>query len=328
MKLSSAAAIAGGKLIGDPDFEIQILSSIVKAGKGSLTFLDKKDENELAKASEKGAAIICMPGLGLEKGIEAENPYLSFVRVMREFFAVINTDKGIHPTAVISKDAVLGDSVSVGPNVVISDNAVIGNNTVISANCYVGESSQIGSDCTIYPNVTVLRNCSIGNRVIVHPGTVIGSDGFGYLRESGKAIKIPQIGRVIIEDDVEIGANAVVDRAMLDETVVGKGTKIDNLVQVGHNVSIGENCLIASQTGISGSVEVGSGTMMAGQVGIADHAKIGKNAVIMAKSGVSGNVPDGAVYLWIPAMDISLARRVIASLKFLPQMAKKLRKLD
>ncbi len=328
MKLAEAAEIAEASLIGDPSYEIERLASLGNAGPGCLTFVTSQDSEAVKKAVEKGAAVFCAKNLSLERGAETENPYLAFVKVMKFFSSKKPFEKGVHSAAFVSEDAMLGTDVFVGPNAVVSRNTSVGEGSFIGANCFIGENTSIGSKCVVYPNVTILRDCKIGDRVIIHSGAVIGSDGFGYLRVKGEVIKIPQTGKVIIEDDVEIGANSTVDRAMLDETVIGKGTKIDNLVQVAHNVIIGEKCLIASQTGISGSAEVGSGVMMAGQVGIADHAKIGKNAVILAKSGVSGNVPEGAVYLWIPATDASKAKRIIASLKFLPQMAKKLRKFE
>ncbi|MBN1619775.1 UDP-3-O-(3-hydroxymyristoyl)glucosamine N-acyltransferase [candidate division WOR-3 bacterium] len=328
MRLAQAAEIAGASLKGDPSYEIEKLASLGKSGPGCLTFVVSRDSEAVQKAVEKGAAVFCMPGLSLERGAETQNPYLSFVKVMNVFTPKMPFEKGVHPAAFVSKEASLGQDVFVGPNAVVCKNASLGEGSFIGANCFIGENASIGSKCVVYPNVTILRDCKIGDRVIIHSGAVIGSDGFGYLRDKGEVIKIPQTGKVIIEDDVEIGANSTVDRATLDETIIRKGTKIDNLVQIAHNVIIGENCLIASQTGISGSAEVGSGVMMAGQVGIADHAKIGKNAVILAKSGVSGSVPEGAVYLWIPATDVSKAKRIIASLKFLPQMAKKLRKFE
>ncbi|MBN1149811.1 UDP-3-O-(3-hydroxymyristoyl)glucosamine N-acyltransferase [candidate division WOR-3 bacterium] len=327
MKLSEAAKISGGKLVGDPEFSIQRLSSLGKASCGCLTFDDKINLEAIKRAREKGAAVICRPGLDLDLGIESEKPYLAFVKVMKEMSQKESFQPHVHRTAVVSESSRIGKDVYIGPGAVVSDGAEVGDECVIEANCYIGKFTRIGSFCRLYPNVTVLNGCEIGNRVVIHPGAVVGGDGFGYLREGGEIMKIPQLGKVVIEDDVEIGANSAVDRAMLDATVIKKGTKIDNLVQVAHNVVIGENCLIASQTGISGSVEVGPDTLMAGQVGIADHAKIGKNVVIMAKSGVAGDIPDNSVFFWIPAMEASKAKRIVASLKFLPEMAKKLRKI-
>ncbi|MDI6642137.1 MAG: UDP-3-O-(3-hydroxymyristoyl)glucosamine N-acyltransferase, partial [Elusimicrobiota bacterium] len=224
---------------------------------------------------------------------------------------------GIHQTAIISKSAKLGENVTIGPYTIIEADVSVGENTVISANCYIGRNSTIGKKCFIYPQVVIRENVTIGNEVIIHSGTVIGSDGFGYFKMQENThmlthIKIPQIGTVEIEDNVEIGACVTIDRATTGKTVIGSGTKIDNLVQIGHNVKIGKNCIIVSQAGIAGSVKIGNNVTIAGQAGIKDHIIIGDGAVVAAQSGVIGDVKHGEIVSGYPARPHKEALKVQA----------------
>jgi UDP-3-O-[3-hydroxymyristoyl] glucosamine N-acyltransferase len=227
---------------------------------------------------------------------------------------------GIHSTAILGKNVSLGKDAAIGPYVVIEDGVSIGDKTVIYSGCFIGQNSKIGSQTLIYPNVSIRERVSIGSRVIIHSGTVIGCDGFGFVTVEGKHHKIPQVGTVEIGDDVEIGANVTIDRARFDKTVIANGAKIDNLVQIAHNVCVGENSIIVAQVGISGSTTLGKNVILAGQVGVVGHINIGDNAVVMAQSGVNKSVPSGTMVWGYPAKPAETARRVNACVQNLPRL--------
>jgi UDP-3-O-[3-hydroxymyristoyl] glucosamine N-acyltransferase len=229
---------------------------------------------------------------------------------------------GIHPTALIPASSKLGKNISLGAYVVVGEEAIIGDNTKVGPCSVIGKQARIGADCLLYPRVVVYHQCQIGARVIIHAGAVIGSDGFGFApKPDGSYEKIPQLGIVIVEDDVEIGANATIDRATIGETLIRRGVKIDNLVQIAHNVVIGENTGIAAQTGISGSTKIGRNCMLAGQVGIAGHLEIADRTIIFAQSGIHQNIEEpGKVYFGYPADEARKAQRAYAALKMLPEM--------
>jgi UDP-3-O-[3-hydroxymyristoyl] glucosamine N-acyltransferase len=224
---------------------------------------------------------------------------------------------------VIAPTARIGSGVHIGPNVVIEEGTAIGDGSTILAGSYVGRDTEVGAGCLIYPNATIREEIRIGSRVIIHSGAVIGSDGFGFVREGEVYRKIPQIGTVVIEDDVEVGANVTIDRATTGTTVVGKGTKIDNLVQVGHNVTIGENCILVAQVGIGGSTQLGNGVTMAGQAGAVGHITIGEGATVGAQGGVHKSIPTGMTVSGYPAREHTQANRIYASLLKLPELLKK-----
>lgn len=257
-----------------------------------------------------------------------EKPYINFLKLVREWLEMNKPEiaENISHTASISGTAKIGKDVILGANVVIRENVVIDNNTLIESNCVIRENVRIGSNCHIYPNTTIYEDSIIKNNVIIHAGCVIGADGFGYIFDNGIHHKVPQVGNVIIEDNVEIGANSTIDRATLGATVIGKGTKIDNLVQVGHNCKIGENSIICAQVGLAGSTEIGNTVFLAGQVGVAGHLKIGDGAMIGAQSGISGDVPENAKYLGYPAIDADLQKRIFAVQRRLPEVVKFYRK--
>jgi UDP-3-O-[3-hydroxymyristoyl] glucosamine N-acyltransferase len=220
------------------------------------------------------------------------------------------------------------DDVSIHPHACINSNAVLGSRVTVSSGVFIGEGVSIGDDSFIYPNVTIRENVTIGKKVIVHSGTVIGSDGYGYVPEKGRHYKIPQIGSVIIEDEVEIGANVCIDRGTVGNTIIGWGTKIDNLVQIGHNVKIGKSCIIVSQVGISGSVEIGDGVILAGQVGIRDHIKVGNKAIVGAQSGIGSDIPEGQVYSGSPAIPHKTWLRAQSIYSKLPEYVRRLQEME
>lgn len=255
--------------------------------------------------------------------IRVDDPYMAFLLVLKRLTPFVDPFySGIHSSAIVPATAKLGNNVSLGPYVVIGEEATVGDNTKIAAGCIVGKKVQIGMGCLLYPNVVVYHQCRIGDRTIIHAGAVIGSDGFGFApRSDGTYEKIPQVGIVVVGDDVEIGANTTIDRATLGETHIHNGVKIDNLVQVAHNVVIGENTGIAAQTGISGSTKIGKNCMLAGQVGIAGHLEIADRTVILAQSGIPHTIEEpGKTYFGYPADEARKAQRVYAAMKMLPDM--------
>lgn len=329
MKLKKIAEIIKGNISGNPEYEVLRLSSLNNAKEGSLTFLQDSNIEKAYDAIQNNAAIIFKKGLDIRgiipQGIAVDKPYLSFIKIIHLFSGKENKVNSIHKTAIIDKSVKIGKNVNIGPFVIIDKDSIISDNVEIGANTTIGKNVFIDQNTKIYEKVTIMNSTKIGGKVIIFPGVVIGSDGFGYL--PGDNIKIPHIGNVIIKDNVEIGANTTIDRAMLDSTIIGENTKIDNLIQIAHNVIIGKNCLIASQTGISGSCIIGDNVMMAGQVGLADHTVIGDNVIIMAQSGVRGKIKKNSVIFGTPARDAKIARRIVASLPYLPDAIKKIKKI-
>lgn len=286
--------LLGGELIGDGDVVVTRLTSILSAGKGDVTFLARSTYAARARASQASVIIV---GRDWKEPlpqtlIRVENPSAAFQRLTEATAPPpVKFAPGIHPTAVIAPDATLGKGISVQPYAVIEPGAVIGDDTVIGAYVYVGHEVRIGQQCVIYPHVVIRDRCLVGSRVIMHSGVVIGADGFGYDSGPQGHKKIPQLGIVEIEDDVEIGANTTVDRARFDRTLIRQGAKLDNLVQIGHNCIVGRHSIICSQVGVSGSCVIGDFVILAGQVGLADHLNIGDGAIALAKSGLHQDVP-------------------------------------
>jgi len=262
--------------------------------------------------------------------IRIDNPYLAFLKVVRLFSEtpLEKYSREVHPTAIIPDSVELGDEISIGAYVVLEDNVVIGDRTTILPLACINEGARIGSDCLIYPRVTIREKCEVGNRVIIHSGAVIGSDGFGYARDGEEHHKIPQIGIVRIEEDVEIGANTTIDRATTGVTLIGRGSKLDNLVQIAHNVVIGENSVIAAQAGVSGSTELGKNVVLAGQAGLVGHIKIGDGAMVGAQGGVTKSIPAGTSVSGYPAREHSFARKICAATARLPDLLKEFRNLQ
>jgi UDP-3-O-[3-hydroxymyristoyl] glucosamine N-acyltransferase len=257
-----------------------------------------------------------------------DQPNIHFMMLVRTWLKLDlpKMKKSIGDSANIAKSASLGKNIIIGSNCDIGENVNIGDDTIIESNCVIKEDVQIGKNCHIYPNTTIYEDCVLKNNIIIHAGCVIGADGFGYLFHNGIHNKIPQVGNVIIEDDVEIGANSAVDRATLGSTLIGKGTKIDNLVQVGHNCKIDENSILCAQTGLAGSTIIGKTVYLAGQVGVAGHLKIDDGAMIGAQSGVTNDIPKGAKYFGSPAFEAGLQKKIMVSEKYLPEIVKEYRK--
>ena len=291
--LEELAEMIGGNLVGDPRLCITGIAPVESAHSGDITFAESAKILKVAIKSRAGA-VIAKHGEDLhgKPGILVENPRLAFTKVLQVFAPdPSHPPVGVHQESVVAESAVIGKGSRIGPKVIIQGRVVLGERVILYPGVYVGEDAEIGDGTIIYPNAVIRERVSIGRNVIIHGGAVIGSDGFGFVAHDGVHNKVPQIGAVIIEDDVEIGANTCIDRATMGATVIGRGTKIDNLVQIGHNVRIGEHCIIVSQTGIGGSSEIGDGCVLAGQAGISDHVKIGPKSVVAGCTMVSTNLP-------------------------------------
>ncbi|MGE5307549.1 MAG: UDP-3-O-(3-hydroxymyristoyl)glucosamine N-acyltransferase [Deltaproteobacteria bacterium] len=328
--LREIAELVKGELLGDGSIVIKGVAGIEDAGEGEITFLANPRYTPFLNKTGASAVITGREvSPGTKPLIRTDNPSLAFTKVV----SFLNPPQvkplsGIHPSAVISKGARLGKGCAVGPCAVIDDGCVIGDRTAVHAGAYVGNGTTIGCDGLIYPNVSIREGTVIGDRVIVHSGTVIGSDGFGFVTVQGVHYKIPQTGIVVIGNDVEIGANVTIDRARFDKTSIGDGTKIDNLVQIAHNVSIGKNCLIVALVGIAGSVDVGNNVTIAGQVGVVGHLSIGDNSVIMAKSGISKSVPPNSVLFGSPAQPADDEMKMLVLMRNLPRLYERLKQLE
>lgn len=329
-RLGDLARELGGEVVGDEDVTIRGVAGIREARPGDLTFLANPRYEIYLRETRASAVLIAeaRPNLPTPQLVHA-NPYLAFLKAVKAFRQERpRPEPGVHASSQIAAGARLGKGLSVGPHVVIEDGAEIGDECVLMAGVYVGQAARIGRQSWLYPNVVVREQCELGERVIVHPGAIIGADGFGYVREDDIYYKVPQVGTVIIGDDVEIGANTCIDRATTGTTVVGSGTKIDNLVQIGHNVTLGENVIVVAQVGISGSTEVGRGATLAGQAGIVGHIKIGEYAVVGSQAGVTKSVAPHAQVSGYPAQPHALARRIHALTMRLPQLVERLHRLE
>lgn len=328
--LREIAKLVGAELVGNPDTVITGISGIKEAKEGDITFLANSKYACLMKTTRASAVIASREISNSSKPLlRTDNPSLAFARVVN--LVAPNYAKhpqGIHPSAIISEKAKLAKDVSVGAYTIVEDGVEIEEKTVIYAGCYIGAYSKIGKDCLIYPHVSIRERIELGNRVIIHSGAVIGSDGFGFAAVKGMQEKIPQIGTVSIQDDVEVGANVTIDRARFDKTIIGKGTKIDNLVQIAHNVVIGENCIIVAQAGVSGSTTIGKGVVLAGQAGVVGHIHIGDNSIVAAQAGVTKSIPSNTKVSGYPARAHDVAKRVNACVQRLPELYKKIRFLE
>ncbi|HEV2804621.1 MAG TPA: UDP-3-O-(3-hydroxymyristoyl)glucosamine N-acyltransferase [Chthoniobacterales bacterium] len=308
--------LVGGQFEGDRNRTINSVGPLASAADDQLSFLsNRKYAAELATTAA-GAILVPTKLDGCDsRWIRVDDPYFAFAKIMGRWFSNRPRPKGISAKAIVADSAKLGENVALGHFAVIGENVVIGSNVTIFQNVSIEADSVIGDDCIIYPNVVIYDGTRIGHRCIIHSGVVIGSDGYGFATHGGKHHKIPQIGIVRIEDDVEIGAGTTIDRAALGETVIGEGTKIDNLVQIGHNVKVGKHCLLVSQVGIAGSTELGDYVAVAGQSGFSGHLKIGNRVQVAAKSAVLEDVPDDTKVMGSPAVPFTEFARRHAALK-------------
>jgi UDP-3-O-[3-hydroxymyristoyl] glucosamine N-acyltransferase len=329
MKTSELAKLLGGILHGEEDREVHEVAALGTAGPGELTYAESAKWLELAAASPAGCILVpedCI--LTGRTTIGVANPKLAFVRAAEVLCPPRKVPPGVHPTAVIAPDARLAEDVIIRPYVVIESGVNVGRGTYLGVGVCLGEGAQIGSHCVLYPRVSVYPGARVGNRVILHSGVVVGSDGFGYVFAEGHYEKFPQRGGVVIEDDVEIGSNSTVDRGSLGVTVIGQGTKIDNLVQIAHNVKVGRHCVIAAQTGISGSAEIGDYVVMGGQVGVADHIRIEERAMIGGQAGIFRTIRKGTKVWGTPARPLDEFKKMYAQLANLPSLARKVKEIS
>ena len=323
------AELIGGVVIGDGNVALSGFAPAGSARPGDLTFAE--NDSYFARAEQSAASAVLVDGQFSNSAkalIKVPNARVGFAKAMALFFPEQKFAPGIHPTAVVSPSAKIDASAHVGPLCFVGSNVTIGRDAVLQGQIYVAEDCQIAEQCVIYPNVTLYPKTQLGKRVRVHAGTVIGSDGFGYVFDAGAHRKVPQVGNVVVQEDVEIGANVTIDRGALGPTVIGKGTKIDNLVQIAHNVSIGEHSLVVAQAGIAGSTRLGSFVTLAGQVGLAGHLKIGKGVTIAAQSGVMHDIPDGQKWFGTPAAPDRKMKRQLLAMQQLPDLLRRVAELE
>jgi UDP-3-O-[3-hydroxymyristoyl] glucosamine N-acyltransferase len=328
---SSIAALVNGRLVGDPDAAVTAIAPLDRAGERDLSFL-ASERYASQFAATRAAVTLVSPELEQVEGpvrarIVVARPHDALLRVLPKLYREPAVVAGVHPTAAIGRGVRLGAGVRVDAGAVLGDGCLIGAGTMVGANVVVGAGVEVGAQCKLFPNVVLYPGSMLGDRVAIHSGTVVGSDGFGYVYRDNAHQKIPHVGRCIIGDDVEIGANTTIDRGSISDTVVGAGTKIDNLVQVGHNVRIGRLCLIVAQAGIAGSAILEDGVVLGGQVGTRGHITIGKGAQIAGQSGVFGDVPAGATWSGHPARPHKEALRAQAALFKLAKIIRPLERL-
>jgi UDP-3-O-[3-hydroxymyristoyl] glucosamine N-acyltransferase len=330
VKLRELAARLGCELVGDGDIDVTRVATLEQAGAGDVAFLANSRYTSRLPATRASAVIVGGDVNGAPCAtLRTKNPYLAFARATQALHPQARPVAGLHPTAIVAADVVLESDVTIGPYVVVGSGARIGARTIVHAHAVVGEGATIGADCLIHARVSIRERVIIGSHVIVQDGAVIGSDGFGFAtREDGTHEKIPQVATVVIEDNVEIGANTTIDRPAVGETRVHEGTKIDNLVQIAHGVVVGRNSLLAAQVGIAGSSVIGEQVMLGGQVGVTGHVTIGDRARASAKTGITGNVPADAFITGYPHMDNLEWRKAYVVFRRLPEMRKQLADLQ
>ena len=328
-RLGEIAAWVHGAVVGDETREIEAVRTVEAAGPSDLSFLTNPRYRKRAEASAAGALLV---GLEIEiRGhdlVRCADPYFALHIVLERFYPRAVPPPGMHETAVVANDATVASTAHVGPYCVIGSGAAVGDGAVLHAHVVIGRDCQVGEGAELHSHVVLYDGTLVGPRVIVHSGVVLGSDGYGFATHGGEHHKIPQVGRAVIEEDVEIGANTTIDRAMLGETRIGAGTKIDNLVQVGHNVRVGSRSLLVSQSGISGSTVLGSGVVVAGQSGLSGHLEIGDGVQIAAKSAVFKSVEAGQRLAGIPAVEMGQWRRQQALIRRLAELERRVRELE
>jgi UDP-3-O-[3-hydroxymyristoyl] glucosamine N-acyltransferase len=326
--LGELARLVGGDLEGQATLEIRGFASLESAGPADLSFV--ASSRHLADARQSAAAaLIAPPGLDLggRPAIRVAQPYGAVATVLRLFFPEPVPAPGIHPTAHVADGARVSPEATVAAFTVVGERSVVEAGAVLHPHVFVGADCRVGEGCVLHPHVVLRERVTLGRRVTVHPGSVLGADGFGYVFDGQAHRKIPQVGRVVVEDDVEIGANVAVDRATLGQTVIGRGTKIDNLVQIGHNTVVGAGSIIVAQAGVAGSCRIGRGVVLAGQAGVADHVTVGDGAQVGSQAGVHRDVPAGAGVIGTPAMPGDTGLRALAAIGRLPDLLRDVRAL-
>jgi UDP-3-O-[3-hydroxymyristoyl] glucosamine N-acyltransferase len=328
----TAAEIAkhlGGEVQGDEALKITRFAPADRAEPGDLTFAE--NENYFVRAEQSAASAIIIDGPFQSQSkvlIRVPNARVAFAKVVPLFFPEPVFPPGIHSTAIVPSSAQVDPTAHIGPYCVLGEKVRLGPRSVLRGGNHVGTHCRLGEDVHLFPHVVIYPGTEIGDRVRIHSGTIIGADGFGYVFDDGIQRKVPQIGNVIIQDDVELGANVTVDRGTLGPTVIGRGSKIDNLVQIGHNVILGEHCIIVAQAGIAGSTKAGSYLVLGGQSGVAGHLKIGKRVTIGAQSGVMHDVPDGEKWFGYPAQPDRKTKREMVAIQQLPELIKRVKELE
>jgi len=337
MRLSEIAELLGGELHGgDPALEITAIQPVEAAGPGAISFISNPKYVGKVKTTAASAVLVTPELAAALAGripaalLAVEDPYMAFARLMQRWFHVPRAVLGVSERAYVDPTATLGADVNVHPLAYVGPRAVVGDRVDLHPGAYVGADARIGEDTTLGPNAVVHHACRVGARCHVYAGAVVGSDGFGFApdRRAGLHVKIPQVGIAVVDDDVEIGANTTIDRAVLGETRVGRGTKIDNLVQLGHNAQVGGGCFLVSQSGVSGTSRIGDGVTIAGQAGVAGHLTVGDGAQIGAQAGIHADVPPGARMLGSPAIPGREAKRAMAVFARLPDLRRRLRELE
>lgn len=329
MTLGEIAKVVGGELHGPADLTITGPGAIESATQGSIVFATS--ENYLAAAESGGAAAILLPKnlAAKEKPyITVDNPKIAFMRLLQKSIRPLPLAPGFHPTSVIDPSATVSSHSQVGAYAVVERGAKVAAGCRIYPFAYIGENCELGENCIVYPHAVLYQDVTLGDNCTVHAGAILGADGFGFVWDGAKQLKVPQVGAVVIGDDCEIGALTAIDRAMVGETTLGTGSKIDNLVQIGHNTTIGEHTVIAAQAGISGSSDIGKRTMIAGQVGVADHVKVADNVVLAARSGVLQDIDEPGEYIGMPAQPSNTGKRAMLLFNKLPELFSRLRKLE
>jgi UDP-3-O-[3-hydroxymyristoyl] glucosamine N-acyltransferase len=319
----------GGQVVGDPETRVCGVRALDQAEPEHLSFYHNRRYLDVARSTRAGVLLVAdkdaFPGRTL---LVCREPYAALGEILRLFHPVVRPPAGVHSSAVVATTAAVGAGAAVGPCAVVGDRVSIGDRAVVGPCCVIAAGAVIGEDTVLHPNVVIETGCQVGARCIVHAGVVIGSDGFGFATVNGEHRKVPQIGIVVLEDDVELGANVCVDRAALGETRIGRGTKVDNLVQIGHNVQVGADCLLVAQAGISGSTKLGRHVVMAGQSGVAGHLTLADGTMVAAQSAVMHDTPPGAVVSGSPARPLREHQRAVAGLYRLEELRKRVKALE
>ncbi len=329
-QVSALAALVGGTVVGDAGREIDDVADLASAGPTHVSFLANPKYAAQFAETRAGCVLVAEPQAGARPAlIVCKNPYLALARIAQHLHPAPAYAAGAEPGAFVHSGAKVDPSATVRVGAVVEAGAEVGPRSVVGAGAYVGPRARIGADCVLHPGVRVLERCVVGDRVILHAGVVLGSDGFGYAPDaSGKRHKIPQVGIVVLEDDVEIGANTTIDRATFGQTRIGRGSKLDNLVQIAHNVVLGQDCVIVSQSGIAGSTRLGDRVVMGAQAGSVGHIRIGDDVMLGARAGVAGELPEAGVYSGAPAIAHREWLKSVVASKSLPELRQKVRELE